>query len=288
MDWESGETALAEAMGVLLFCSAFTADRIRLSTVSEPLARRLPRLFRRAFGFAFDGAEGDGGARFVLEIRDPGKLQTVFDRCGGDRARLLSHHVNLALLEEGPERQAFIRGAFLAGGSVNDPRKRYHLELVTHHHTVGRETVALLRDMGFEPGETSRGGNHLVYFKNGEAISDLLTTIGAPLAGMEVINARIEKSIAGAVNRRMNCDGANIDKTVESAQRQLQAIQRLREKGLLEELGDKLRYTASMREANPELSLQQLAETFQPPVSKSSLSYRLRRLMELAGMDEVN
>ena len=277
--------AVAEACGVLLFGNAFASDRIKISTVSLHFAERLPRLFKKAFGFGFDSVTGDEGKRRIFEITEPKKLQAVFDECGGDRLRFLSHHVNFALLEEEHDRQSFIRGAFLAGGSVNDPAKRYHLELVTHHYSVSRETVSLMRDMGFEPGETSRSGNYLVYFKNSEAIADFLTTLGAPVAAMELISAKIEKSIAGEVNRRLNCDGANIDKTIDAAGRQLEAIKILSERGQLEELGEKLRYTARMRIENPELSLQQLAETFQPPVSKSSLSYRLRRLCELAGVD---
>lgn len=278
--------AVAEASGVLLFGNAFTADRIKISTVNHHFAQRLPRLFKKAFGFDFDLRSGEGGERRVLEITDPKKLQTVFDECGGDRSRFLAHHVNFALLEEDHDRQSFIRGAFLAGGSVNDPSKRYHLEMVTHHYSVSRETVSLLRDMDFDPGETARGGNYLVYFKNSEAIADFFTTIGAPIAGMELISAKIEKSIAGQVNRRLNCDGANIDKTLDAAERQIKAIGILRERGILDDLGEKLIETARLREENPELSLTQLADMFSPPVSKSSLSHRLRRMCSLAGLEE--
>ena len=286
LEWEDRSAALAEASGVLLYGNAFTSEGIRISTGFDPFARRLGRLFKRAFGFGFDRETGGEGSRYVLEISDPEKLERVFDECGGDRSRFLAHHVNLGILEEQAERQSFLRGAFLSGGSVSDPAKSYHLEMVTHHYSVSRETVSLLRDMGFDPGETARGGNFLLYFKKSEAISEFLTTAGAPLAGMEVINARIEKSIAEKVNRRLNCDGANIDKTVEASERQLRAIRLLREAGRLDDLGEKLKYTALLREANPELSLTQLAEMMDPPVSKSSLSYRLRRLTELAGVGE--
>lgn len=278
--------AVAEASGVLLFGNAFTADKIKISTVNMPFAERLPRLFKKAFGFDFDSRRGEGNERRILEITDPKKLQIIFDECGGDRSRFLAHHVNFALLEEEHDRQSFIRGAFLAGGSVNDPAKRYHLEMVTHHYSVSRETVSLMRDMGFDPGETARGGNYLVYFKNSDAISEVLTTMGAAAAGMNVITAKIEKSIAGQVNRRLNCDGANIDKTLDAAERQIRAIAILRERGTLDELGEKLRQTARIREENPELSLTQLTEQFSPPVSKSSLSHRLRRLCQLAGLEE--
>ena len=176
----------------------------------------------------------------------------------------------------------FFRGAFLAGGSVTDPAKRYHLELSTPHLSVSRELRALLLECGFTPKETTRKANSITYFKQSEAIEDFLTAIGAPLAAMEIMNAKAEKDLRGSINRRVNCDAANLDKAVDAAQGQIEAIYRLEERGMLEELPDKLKEAVDLRVAHPELTLAQLAELCEPPVSKSAFNHRLRKLMEMA------
>ena len=106
--------------------------------------------------------------------------------------------------------------------------------------------------------------------------------IGAPVAAMNVMSAKMEKDLRNSVNRRLNCDSANLDKAVLAAQEQLEAIRRLRAAGRMEQLPEKLRQTAALRESHPELSLSELAETFDPPLTKSCLNHRLRKLTELA------
>ena len=122
----------------------------------------------------------------------------------------------------------------------------------------------------------------MTYFKQSETIADFLTFLGAPLAAMELMNAKAEKDLRGGVNRRVNCDATNLDKAVEAAQSQGAAIRRLEAAGRLKELPDKLQETAALRLAHPELSLSELAEAFDPPVTKSCLNHRLRKLVELA------
>ena len=173
-------------------------------------------------------------------------------------------------------------GAFLAGGSVTDPQKGYHLELATTHLRVSRELHTLLLELGYTPKETTRKANYITYFKQSEAIEDFLTAIGAPIAAMELMNAKAEKLLRNGVNRRVNCEAANVDKTVDAALEQRQAIQALREAGTLDTLSPKLREAAALREAHPELSLAQLAALCDPPVTKSSLSHRLRKLIQLS------
>ena len=162
------------------------------------------------------------------------------------------------------------------------PAKRYHLELSTPHLSVSRELRALLLECGFTPKETTRKANSITYFKQSEAIEDFLTAIGAPLAAMEIMNAKAEKDLRGSINRRVNCDAANLDKAVDAAQGQIEAIYRLEERGMLEELPDKLKEAVDLRVAHPELTLAQLAELCEPPVSKSAFNHRLRKLMEMA------
>ena len=176
----------------------------------------------------------------------------------------------------------FFGGPFWRAASVTDPAKRYHLELSTPHLSVSRELRALLLECGFTPKETTRKANSITYFKQSEAIEDFLTAIGAPLAAMEIMNAKAEKDLRGSINRRVNCDAANLDKAVDAAQGQIEAIYRLEERGMLEELPDKLKEAVDLRVAHPELTLAQLAELCEPPVSKSAFNHRLRKLMEMA------
>lgn len=276
--------ARAEAYGVLLFCHTFATGEIRVITQSPALKARLPALFKKAFRVDFDALpppEGEDKATFLL--RNAGKLSAVFNALDCDPARLVVHHVNFGLLEESHCRLAFLRGAFLTGGSVTDPAKRYHLELATSHASVARETQALMGEAGFEAKLTARGSNSVLYFKKSEHIEDFLTAIGAPVSAMEVMNAKLEKDLVGRVNRRVNCDAANVDKAVAAAQSQIAAIGRLENEGRLSALPDKLREAARLRRDNPELTLAQLAALCDPPVTKSCFNHRLRKLVEMGG-----
>lgn len=274
--------AQAEACGVLLYCNRFSPREIRIVTESQAFTQRLPVLFHKAFGLSFD-EKGDPHApgKQTFSITDPKKLEILWDICAFDPSGP-AHHINFGLLEETHCRQSFLRGAFLAGGSVTDPQKGYHLELATNHRSVSRELVTLLMELGYAPKEVTRKANYITYFKQSEAIEDLLTAIGAPLSAMELMNTKAEKLLRNGVNRRVNCEAANVDKTVDAAMEQRRAIQTLREAGRLEELTPKLQEAAALREANPELPLSQLAVLCDPPVTKSSLSHRLRKLIELS------
>ena len=271
--------AQAEAYGVLLYCNTFSGGEVRIMTESGAFARRLPALFKKAFKLSFDRLpEGEG--KQIFSITDPAKL-AVIRQTYGEEGGGLALHIKFAVLEESCCRVSFLRGAFLAGGSVTDPRKSYHLELATSHQSVSREMVALRREMELEPKAAGRKGNAVIYFKQSDRIEDLLTAIGAPVCAMEVMNAKLEKDLRGSVNRRVNCDAANLDKAVEAALIQVEAIRRLEERGELAQLPDKLREAARLRLDHPEDTLAQLAEQCDPPVTKSALNHRLRKLVEL-------
>ena len=274
--------AQAEAYGVLLFCGTFHPRQARIVTECGTLKERLPLLFRKAFKVSFDQLPEPGEGKGTFLIEDPAKLRTIFEAFDLERDASVSLHINLAPLEEEHCRAAFLRGAFLAGGSVTDPMKSYHLELATSHYHVGRELPALLREAGFEPKETQRKGNRVVYFKQSHHIEDFLTYLGAPVSAMAVMNAKLERDLQGRVNRQVNCDSANLDKTVAAAREQLAAIQRLRELGRLDSLPDKLQEAARLRMDHPELNLAQLGALCDPAVSKSALNHRMRKLMEMA------
>ena len=278
---ERRDAAVAECYGVLLYCHSFSPREIRIITASPDFAQRLPKLLKRAFSLAFDQLPPDGAAgKQSFAVTDPKKLAQIFDAFGAEIGGTLSHHVNFGVLEEEVCRAAFIRGAFLAGGSVTDPEKRYHLELATAHQSVSREVYTLLLDMGFSPRETKRAGNALLYFKQADAIADFFTAIGAPTTAMGVMTAKVEKEMRNTVTRQINCDSANADKTVAAAQEQLAAIRRIvKEFGSLDVLPEPLRDAALLRVTNPEASLADLAQLSFPPVSKSCLNHRLKKLM---------
>lgn len=277
------KTCMAECYGILLFCNTWTSREVRIVTESEAFSRRLPMLFRKAFHMDFDRRPAaDTAGKRVFEITAPDKLAALETGYGGDVGQMMARNINFAVLEEEDSRRAFCRGAFLAGGAVTDPEKDYHMEWVTTHIGVGRAFSVILRELGFEAKQVTRKANYVTYAKHSDTIADLLVALGAGVSAMEVMNAKAEKDLRNGVNRRVNCDAANLDKAVRAAQEQTAAIERLEESGVLATLPDKLRETARLRREFPEYTLSELAEAFQPKVSKSCLNHRLRKLMELA------
>ena len=275
--------ARAEAYGVLLYCNTFTPSEVRIITENPEFAARLPKLFHKAFSLRFDQTpEGDGRGKLIFRITDREKLARVINTLGYDPQQIMALHVNFGLLEEDCCRTAFLRGAFLAGGSVTDPTKRYHLEMTTSHYKVSRETCALLIECGFSPKELTRGGNNILYFKQSDYIEDFLTAIGAQVSAMGVMEAKVEKDLRNGVNRRVNCETANLTKVVDASMGQMAAIRALEEAGELDKLPGKLRETALLRRENPEATLQELAAMLNPPITKSAINHRMRKLLELA------
>ena len=275
--------ARAEAYGVLLYCNTFTTREVRIITENPEFAARLPRLFHKAFGIRFDRVPEDtGGGKLIFQITDEDKLRRILDTLGYDVTKALALHVNFAMLEDDCCRAAFLRGAFLAGGSVTDPEKRYHLELSTSHVQASREVSTILEEMGFLPRAVMRGANAVIYFKQSEHIEDILTTIGSPASATEIMAAKVDKEIRNDANRATNCDIANLNKTLDAVAQQTEAIEKLVERGQLKMLPEKLQETVQLRLANPEMSLAQLANMFDPPISKSCLNHRMRKIMEVA------
>ena len=225
---------------------------------------------------SFDRLPEAGSGKKTFQISAPEKLSAIRETYGSDPAGSLALHINYAVLEEEHCRTALRRRSTV-------PAKGYHLELVTSHYSVSRELAALLPEAGFTPKQTTRKANYVTYFKSSETIADFLTALGAPISAMELINAKLEKHLRGSVNRRVNCDSANLDKAVDAALEQVEAIERFARTRGLDALPDKLRQTAELRLAHPELTLSQLSALFDPPVTKSCLNHRLRKLMELAG-----
>ena len=276
--------ALAECFGILLFCNSFASDGIKIITESREFAYILPKLFKKAFDLQFDSYPSLASpGKLVFQIWDEEKIAVIMESFGFRKGQTLSLYINYPVVEEDCCKASFLRGAFLAGGSVTDPGKGYHMEVTTTHQGVARETDVLIRElMGFVPKTARRGGGQVLYLKQSEQISDCLTCLGAPVASMGIMEARLEKELNNKVNRRCNCDDANTSKVVEAAQEQLNALRILREAGLWEKLPTKLKQAADARKENPSASLSELAAMMDPPITKPAMNNRMKKLVQMA------
>jgi len=178
------------------------------------------------------------------------------------------------------DRKAMLRGLFLGCGSVNAPSSRYHLEFVAPSEPWAGAIEQVAESAGSKVGRTERGGQHVVYVKEGDGIVRILSFMGASRAVMQFENVRVVREVSGEVNRRLNFETANIGKTIGSGLRQAAAIELLEASGRLNGLPPALREMARWRVANPELNLAELAGRMK--LSKSAVNHRLRRLQEVA------
>lgn len=175
----------------------------------------------------------------------------------------------------------FLRGVFLACGTVNDPHKSFHLEFKLPASRASL-LAAFLEAQGYQPRTVTRQGVSGVYFKDSSAIEELVTLMGAGHVLFEIINSRIEREIRNNENRATNCVTRNIEKTIAAATRQMEAINRLMESGKLQSLPESLRLTAEQRYANPDASLDELVALHVPSISRSGLNHRLQKLVDAA------
>lgn len=266
---------LAECLGLLLFSYQANREGIRLQSESQDVRKRAASLFRQAFG-VMPELEENG----VL-IRDFDDIARVYSAYGYD-ALNGPLQLNRAAVEDDCCKNAFLRGAFLTGGSISTPDKGYHLELVTGHYYVSRQTDALLMDMDRAPSTLMRRGYHVLYYKDSEKIGDFLSAMGATNASMELLLMKVERELRNNINRRSNCEVANLGKTVNAAVKQKNAIQKLKEQGRYDGLPAALKETAELRLQYPDLSLGELCGMFKPPISKPGLNNRIRKLIKLS------
>lgn len=175
---------------------------------------------------------------------------------------------------------AFMRGLFLTCGSVTDPSRGYHLEFSVSNDKKCFALMEYLNANGFPARRTVRRGVSSLYIKESESIEDFMTFIGAAQASLSIMNAKIVRDIRNNVNRRMNCDSANLFKTTGAATAQSHAIKHLMESGRFEFLPDQLKETANLRLANPQASLEELAQLHEGNISKSGVSHRLAKIVD--------
>ncbi len=277
----------AELSALMAFCGFMSGSDYILRTENDMAAKRIKELFLSLFGFSpvFERAtRGTKGTIYTMKLSEREGLQKVLLRLGLYRNRMVKFVIDPFLVQENCCARAYLRGAFLGGGSVNSPHRSYHMEIETHYYGLSRDLSALFSDLAYEAKTVMRKGSYVTYLKDSEKIGDILGLMGATDSMLELYNAKIEKDVKNKVNRRVNCETANIAKTANAAALQIKSIQKLMAKKGVDAIPEHLRELADLRLSYPEASLAELGVMLNPPISKSGVNHRMRKLIELAEM----
>ncbi|MEA4911629.1 MAG: DNA-binding protein WhiA [Oscillospiraceae bacterium] len=271
----------AHLYGMAMFAKVFTKRRIVFTSEYDFVAEHITRTLL-AFGITQDRITETRSRRDRrVELNDSDTVERVLFDFGysGDEPNFRLRTENFIC--EGC-RAAFLAGCFLTGGTITDPGIDYHLEFSTHRYGFFSDFAALVEALGFEPKTALRASSHVLYFKNSAQIEDLLTCVGACDASMKLMDAKIYRDIVNNVNRRTNCENANIDKIVNSAAADVEKINYICAVKGKTWLPEELREIAQLRLDNPELSLVELSELTGGALTKSGVSHRMRRIRALA------
>ena len=284
---------LAETAAILSLCGKIVItenDRycVKIQTENLAVARQYFTLLRKTFNIRAEvSVRKSREVRFysVIVSKDPEARRLLGETClldeDGNVSECMSpmHH---RLLRQNCCRRAFIRGAFLAVGSVSDPEKSYHFEIVCTVPEKARQLQELLASYDVDAKVVLRKRHYVVYIKEGSQIVELLGLMGAHISLMQLENVRIVKEMRNSVNRKVNCETANLNKTVSAAVRQAEDIRYIQEKIGLDKLQMDLEETARLRLEHTEASLKELGDMLSPKVGKSGVNHRLRKLSQIA------
>ena len=268
---------------------------IRLATANNAVARRLLGTLRNTYELQTNVLVRQG-----LNLRKKNMYTLTVEPSERGRAALeslalwpVTEQIPRTWLKGMEARRAFLRGAFLGGGSVNKPQSDYHLEFMTGNEAFAKEIIYVLRLFHIAARMTERKDEYIVYLKDGDSVTSCLQIMGAPSALMEFENVRIVKTVRNQINRQVNCETANLQKVVDAAVRQINAIRIIEEHQELFDLPVKLRQVAILRKENHEASLKELEEIMDGALSKSGIGHRLKKIEALAleydphGLDEI-
>ena len=224
------------------------------------------------------------GYNFLVRVSDQAAVKKVFEYLGVDKAEgwFISPKVNPGLIKNDCCRKSYLRGAFIAGGSVNDPKFDYHLEIFSEHEVYAETFIELMGLYGINASLRFRKKGYYVYLKSFDAIMDFLKVIRAYTVLFRMEETRIMKSKKNEANRMLNCDMANVGKTIDAAKKQMESIRTIQAHIGLDKLSPSLEMAAKARLYNKEMPLKDLGETMDPPVSKSGMSYRMKALNRIA------
>lgn len=261
---------LAEFAAIVSFCGQLGRDgegtyTIGFQTENEALVKKGFTLLKKLYNI-------ESGISLTEQ-----EVQDIMQKAGG-----VEQPVNPLTIKNTCCKRAFLRGAFLGAGSISDPRKGYHLEFVCNNGEQAVQLQQVIQRFDIEAKIILRKKYYVVYLKEGSAIADLLNVCEAPVSLMNLENMRILKEMRNSVNRRVNCETANISKTVNASARQIEDIEYIRQYYGFEKLSEALREMAEVRLENPDAPLKELGEYLTPAVGKSGVNHRLRKLSELA------
>lgn len=280
----SKDKADACIMGMLCFCNSLSDKRINLLTENKLVADFFLLNISRILGddkavTVSESERKNDCVLYSLEVDGEDNRIYLLDYFGIDGSRLLEK-------EDLPKEKflpQFIGGIFLACGSVNNPEKKYHMEFVIPTLDLCNNFgMLLIVHYNITPKHMERKNAQIVYIKESENIIDMLTLMGAGMSAIEIMNVKMMKDMRNKINRAVNCDNANIEKTLKAAERQLNDIELIDETMGIENLPDNLKEIAWLRYENPDYNLKQLGEELDPPISRSGANHRLKKLGEIA------
>ncbi|SKA86987.1 hypothetical protein SAMN05428976_10943 [Clostridium sp. USBA 49] len=265
----------------------------RITTENPSIARRIFKMFKKYFNIhskLFVKKSNSFKRTNIymvviteeMGVRDLLKEMGVLNINGIEGVISLDYNIPKELIKTEECKRAYIRGSFLGGGSISNPEKAYHLEFVTHNSDYAKELSMLINSFSLSSKVIQRKGSYIVYIKEGEQIIDLLNIIGAHSSLLELENIRIMKEMRNNVNRLVNCETANLSKTVNAAVRQVESIKLIQKTIGLQRLPKNLRDIAKLRLLYPDESLKELGELLDPPVGKSGVNHRLRKIEKIA------
>lgn len=272
--------------GALYGAGTFSRQRIKLVTTCEPFAELLVRWLDEQDHITANlyiterktGAEGErSGCKITIpQKREAEKLFGSF----GYAPDIAETEIMSGMFHCQGCEPSFVRGAFISAGTITDPEKGYHLEM-SFAMAAAESLSGLLTDAGLEPKMMSRRGESVLYYKDSESIENFLAYIGANTAAFTIMNKKIERELRSGANRIANGEMANIGKTVAAAADQINAINNLIRSGEIERIPEELKQTAYLRLENEDATLAALAEMHTPPITKSGVNHRLKKLVEL-------
>lgn len=222
-----------------------------------------------------------GTKKMTAYLKSDSDKSKVFEKFGHSLSET-SLRINRANISDECCLSAFLRGAFLACGTVTDPERGYHLEFVVPYKRLCMDFIKFMDELSLNPKYIVRKGNHVIYFKDSESIEDILAIIGAQSASLHVMGIKIEKDVKNTVNRRLNFEMSNINKTVNAANLQVEAIELIEKHMGISALPDNLQELSHLRLDNPEASLSELEKLLDEPISRSGINHRLSRIVKIA------
>lgn len=278
-------TALIRMNGaVSLYQGAFA---LNVQSENAAIARRIYTLFKQFFNLESElivRRKMKLKKNNVYIVRCRHNVQDVLEILGIFEGGFIQSKVSDDILYDDQKKRSYLRGAFMAGGSVNNPEANsYHLEIYSNYEDHNEDVCQMLNDFGLHARTIIRRNGYISYIKEAEKIAEFLAVIGANRAMLKFEDIRIVRDMRNSVNRLVNCENANLNKVVEASNRQKEAIELLIENVGLDALPEKLRIMAEFRLENPDLGLKELGELIPGgPISKSGVNHRLRKLVQMA------